>query len=151
MLGAMLGAAYGVRWIPARWYCMLENGVWGRDYAIELGRRLSRLDSVVVLETNRAFADRPLHSLIAAALAMICAHFRKTDKELVDWYNPERMLLLPETEKLWLDLFDALQLDGTVRFDIATSLVAFFSESKCAAPASSLSREEWTRKYKEFL
>ena len=89
--------------------------------------------------------------MIASAMALICTRFGKPERELVDWYNPQVMLSRPDTEKLWLDLFDALQHDGTMRFDIAIALVAFFSDGKCAPPTTSLSKDEWTKKYKDLL
>lgn len=44
--GGILGALHGTSWIPHRWYDNLEVDTceWARDYCVDLGRRLSRLD-----------------------------------------------------------------------------------------------------------
>lgn len=44
ILSGILGAMYGTSWIPHRWFDNLENGEYGRDYAIQLGRWLCELD-----------------------------------------------------------------------------------------------------------
>jgi len=41
--GAMIGALHGTKWIPNRWFNNCENGERGRDYAIDLGKKLSEL------------------------------------------------------------------------------------------------------------
>jgi len=42
--GALFGALHGTRWIPTRWFDNIENGPYGRDYAINLAKQLSTLD-----------------------------------------------------------------------------------------------------------
>jgi len=42
--GALAGALHGTQWIPKIWYENLENGEFGRDYAISLGKKLATLD-----------------------------------------------------------------------------------------------------------
>jgi len=44
--GALVGALHGAQWIPKIWYENLENGEFGRDYAISLAKNLSNLDQV---------------------------------------------------------------------------------------------------------
>ncbi len=44
MVGAQLGSLYGASWIPDRWYGCIENKRQGRDFMVELARRLARLD-----------------------------------------------------------------------------------------------------------
>lgn len=46
MVGAQLGSLYGAGWIPRRWYELIENGRQGRDWIVELGRRLAQLEVV---------------------------------------------------------------------------------------------------------
>ncbi|GLI62970.1 hypothetical protein VaNZ11_005827, partial [Volvox africanus] len=43
--GAMAGALYGTRWLPARWYDNLENGTSGRDEVLQLAVRLACFDT----------------------------------------------------------------------------------------------------------
>lgn len=43
--GALCGALHGAKWIPARWWCALENGRAGRDDVVELGLQLAGLDT----------------------------------------------------------------------------------------------------------
>jgi len=42
--GALVGALHGVHWIPRIWFMNLENSEFGKDYAIDLGKKLSQLD-----------------------------------------------------------------------------------------------------------
>eukprot|EP01121_Diplochlamys_sp_Union-15-3_P013282 TRINITY_DN409_c0_g1_i4.p1 TRINITY_DN409_c0_g1~~TRINITY_DN409_c0_g1_i4.p1 ORF type:complete len:346 (-),score=65.15 TRINITY_DN409_c0_g1_i4:86-988(-) len=42
--GSMIGALHGNSWIPDRWLNELEQGERGRDYAIDLGKKLAELD-----------------------------------------------------------------------------------------------------------
>lgn len=44
ILGGILGSLHGTSWIPWKWYDQLENGEWGRDYCIDIGRGLAKLD-----------------------------------------------------------------------------------------------------------
>ena len=44
MAGAQLGSLYGSEWIPSRWYSQIENKRHGRDFMIDLARKLGRLD-----------------------------------------------------------------------------------------------------------
>ncbi len=151
MLGALLGAAYGVQWIPARWYCMLENGTHGRDYAIKLGRELSAMNHLSVAEKNQVVAHRPLYSLIAKVIPVICSHFGKTERDLVDWYNPELQLKNAATKELWMSLFDlVVEQDGMIRYDIASSLLSFFSDRKGATCPKSLDRMSWSVLFDEI-
>merc|ERR1712007_340313 len=43
MVGAVMGALHGVDWCES-WAQSLENGEHGRDFALDLGERLVRLD-----------------------------------------------------------------------------------------------------------
>lgn len=43
MVGAILGALHGTKWIPLRWWDGVENGKRGRDYAVSLAERLAEL------------------------------------------------------------------------------------------------------------
>jgi len=42
--GSVLGSLHGTLWIPARWFNALENGPRGRDWVIDLGKKLAKLD-----------------------------------------------------------------------------------------------------------
>jgi len=42
--GALLGALMGTKWIPNRWWNNIENGEYGRDYALNIGKKLSLLN-----------------------------------------------------------------------------------------------------------
>jgi len=42
--GALVGALHGCNWIPAIWFNNLENGSYGRDFCVNLGKQLSNLD-----------------------------------------------------------------------------------------------------------
>jgi len=42
--GVLAGALHGTDWIPTRWFDNLENGDYGRDYAIDMAIRLADLD-----------------------------------------------------------------------------------------------------------
>ena len=44
MAGAQLGSLYGSEWIPSRWYNQIENKRHGRDFMIDLAKKLARLD-----------------------------------------------------------------------------------------------------------
>ena len=44
MVGAIMGALHGVAFVPPRWADNLENGPYGRDYALQLAARLVQLD-----------------------------------------------------------------------------------------------------------
>jgi ADP-ribosylglycohydrolase len=44
ILGSIVGALHGTHWMPHHWYDDLENEEWGRDYCVELGRGLAKLD-----------------------------------------------------------------------------------------------------------
>jgi len=44
ILGGMIGALYGTHWIPSHWWTGLENGEYGRDYCVLLGKGLGALD-----------------------------------------------------------------------------------------------------------
>lgn len=45
MAGALAGALHGFAWIPTRWYDAMENDAGiGRDYLVDMAKRLSRLD-----------------------------------------------------------------------------------------------------------
>jgi len=44
MVGAQLGSLYGSEWIPSRWFAQIENGRHGRDFMVDLAKRLARLD-----------------------------------------------------------------------------------------------------------
>lgn len=44
MVGAILGALHGTKWIPLRWWDGVENGKRGRDYAVSLAERLAELN-----------------------------------------------------------------------------------------------------------
>jgi hypothetical protein len=136
----------GVSWIPARWFCMLENGDWGRDYAVNLGRRLSQITYVSCVETNRAFAEYPLFRHIAAVVPVIANLFQKKERELVEWYDPA-LLKLESTKQLWKSLFSIVQRDGTIRYDIASSLAAFFSDQKQFLVTDSLDKAAWNNLY----
>ncbi|KAL6059240.1 ADP-ribose glycohydrolase ARH3 [Balamuthia mandrillaris] len=48
MVGALLGALLGAAWLPERWLQQMENGERGRDHAVELAKRFSRLDLRIV-------------------------------------------------------------------------------------------------------
>ncbi|KAL9643059.1 hypothetical protein ABK040_003860 [Willaertia magna] len=44
IIGALIGSLHGTKWIPKKWYEIIENeDVWGRDAIIERGRELSKL------------------------------------------------------------------------------------------------------------
>lgn len=42
--GALVGALHGSKWIPKRWYDKIENDKQGRDFIIELAKKLATLD-----------------------------------------------------------------------------------------------------------
>jgi len=42
--GALFGALLGTEWIPTRWWSNIENGEYGRDYAVNLSKKLSKLN-----------------------------------------------------------------------------------------------------------
>jgi ADP-ribosylglycohydrolase len=45
MAGALAGSLHGSGWLPRRWFDLMENGPGvGRDYLIDLARRLAKLD-----------------------------------------------------------------------------------------------------------
>jgi poly(ADP-ribose) glycohydrolase ARH3 len=44
MVGAQLGSLYGLGWIPSRWYTQIENRRHGRDFMIDLAKKLAQLD-----------------------------------------------------------------------------------------------------------
>lgn len=44
MVGAQMGSLYGSDWIPSRWYTQIENRRHGRDFMIDLAKKLARLD-----------------------------------------------------------------------------------------------------------
>jgi poly(ADP-ribose) glycohydrolase ARH3 len=44
MAGALAGALHGEAWVPERWMTGLENGVWGRDYALRTASEMAELD-----------------------------------------------------------------------------------------------------------
>jgi hypothetical protein len=44
MVGAQLGSLYGSEWIPRRWYTQIENRRHGRDFMVDLAKRLAHLD-----------------------------------------------------------------------------------------------------------
>ena len=46
ILGGILGSIHGTSWIPHRWFDNLENGIYGRDYCIELGKHLFDLNLI---------------------------------------------------------------------------------------------------------
>ncbi|PNH09759.1 Poly(ADP-ribose) glycohydrolase ARH3 [Tetrabaena socialis] len=43
--GALAGALHGLRWIPARWWAVLENGPAGRDEVVQLATQLAELSN----------------------------------------------------------------------------------------------------------
>jgi len=49
MTGALCGALHGTAWIPIRWFDNLENEEHGRDWSIETGIALSKLDLHTIL------------------------------------------------------------------------------------------------------
>eukprot|EP01125_Pyxidicula_operculata_P004483 TRINITY_DN1698_c0_g1_i1.p1 TRINITY_DN1698_c0_g1~~TRINITY_DN1698_c0_g1_i1.p1 ORF type:complete len:312 (+),score=33.46 TRINITY_DN1698_c0_g1_i1:253-1188(+) len=49
IVGALCGALHGAKWIPFRWWKPLENGIRGRDYALQVARELSKLDCKSIL------------------------------------------------------------------------------------------------------
>lgn len=44
MVGAQLGSLYGSEWIPNRWFSQIENRRHGRDFMVDLAKRLAQLD-----------------------------------------------------------------------------------------------------------
>lgn len=44
IVGGLVGARHGTSWIPQRWFEFAENGEYGRDYIIELARKLAKID-----------------------------------------------------------------------------------------------------------
>jgi len=50
--GAMCGALHGTAWIPNRWYDNLENEERGRDFAVDLGMKLGKLDLHDLIQLN---------------------------------------------------------------------------------------------------
>lgn len=42
--GALVGALHGNKWIPQRWYDKIENDKQGRDFIIDLAKKLATLD-----------------------------------------------------------------------------------------------------------
>jgi len=46
MVAGLMGALHGTSWIPVRWWDNLENGEYGRDFAVGLAERISGLDLV---------------------------------------------------------------------------------------------------------
>ncbi|KAG2439556.1 hypothetical protein HXX76_004909 [Chlamydomonas incerta] len=45
IVGGMVGALYGVGWLPDRWLLPLENGQAGRDEVVALSRELAKFDT----------------------------------------------------------------------------------------------------------
>jgi len=43
LAGALFGALCGTHWIQYRWWNNIENGDYGRDYAVNLAKKLSQL------------------------------------------------------------------------------------------------------------
>ncbi len=150
MLGAMLGAAFGTAWVPVRWYAMLENGEWGRDYAVALGRRLAAVPRARRCDRaeEKDFFERPLHATIARVLPVLAAHFGLPEPKLVERYDPAS-LRLPATRQLWASLFDLVASEvDCVRFDVATSLASFFADRFFAVEApEGLDRTRWAELY----
>lgn len=44
MAGTLFGALCGTQWIQTRWWNQIENGEYGRDYAVQLAKKLSHLN-----------------------------------------------------------------------------------------------------------
>ncbi len=44
MVGAQLGSLYGSAWMPDRWFNQIENKRHGRDYMIDLAKKLAQLN-----------------------------------------------------------------------------------------------------------
>lgn len=44
MVGAQLGSLHGSQWIPSRWYTQMENRRHGRDFIVDVARKLAHLD-----------------------------------------------------------------------------------------------------------
>eukprot|EP00828_Plagiopyla_frontata_P030243 TRINITY_DN3931_c0_g1_i1.p1 TRINITY_DN3931_c0_g1~~TRINITY_DN3931_c0_g1_i1.p1 ORF type:complete len:201 (-),score=36.41 TRINITY_DN3931_c0_g1_i1:63-665(-) len=47
ILGGILGALHGTKWIPVRWFENLENGKFGRDYLINLAKELKNVPTII--------------------------------------------------------------------------------------------------------
>jgi len=54
IVGALCGALHGTAWIPWRWWNNIENEKRGRDYTVELGKQLAKLDLKAVLEPSQS-------------------------------------------------------------------------------------------------
>ncbi len=146
MLGAMLGAAFGCSWIPVRWFAMLENGQWGRDYAIDLARRLARVSDNATC-ADEEFVARPLHSYVSRVIPILADKLKQEPKNLVDRYNRDA-LGLPATQKLWNDFFAVVEHNGRVRFDVATCLASFFADKHRAIQTEEgLDSKAWRELY----
>ena len=57
MIGDIIGALHGYKWIPSRWYDNVEpntdeNLGRGKEYAIELAKKLSTIDLHTILDDN---------------------------------------------------------------------------------------------------
>ncbi len=150
MLGAMLGAAHGTLWLPVRWFAMLENGEWGRDYAVALARRLAAMEGVAARCKEEAFAERPLHAAVARLLPVLAQHFGQEEAKVAERYDPAA-LLRPETAELWDRLFDLLHFEQRVRFDVATCAASFFCDRfRAVEEPEGLDRTRWAQLYTEI-
>lgn len=58
--GSVVGALHGTSWIPKRWYAKLENGARGRDWVVNLGKDLAKLDLNSVKEPTPQEAEEIL-------------------------------------------------------------------------------------------
>ncbi len=140
MLGAMLGAAFGTHWIPLRWFGLLENGAFGRDFAVDLGRRLAAIPPRSVV-CDSVFALQPLCHLIGRAKAVIASRFGfRPGDDIVECYSPALLKKVDEVA-LWSEIFCAVAVDGLVRYDIAVSLCAYFREA-FAGPCVEIARDK---------
>lgn len=145
----MVGAHWGTQWIPVRWYGLLENGERGRDWAVETARSLATLGgNSKCAPTNTAFMTRPLHSLIDVAMRIIREHAKVPPTfNLGEANGPQ--ILRTGGKTLWAQLWEALTWENSLRYDIAASVTAFFTDTysevckDLVAGRGSISQDQW--------
>jgi len=58
--GSVIGALHGTSWIPIKWYNKLENGSRGRDWVVNLGKDLAKIELNSVREPTPQEAEEIL-------------------------------------------------------------------------------------------
>jgi poly(ADP-ribose) glycohydrolase ARH3 len=162
MIGALLGALHGSHWIPVRWFGLLENGTWGRDYIVGVARALARLPNKYEC-ANKVHSASPVHLFIERMRMVLRKHFGwAAGEDLVDQYSPYLLHKDPaNASRLWQLLYDALldETTGTIRYDIATCVCSYLCEGFENTPAASIaanrtcfaSIDEWNHLFAQIM